>query len=94
MGMPLPSSALMMHDTKSHGRNQLISGIEELKNGYRHRLDKFCGLTSDGGAPAPTADIVNKAIDNFDGVEGLEGKGDMPDRLDTTNCWSFATILD
>ena len=28
------------------------------------------------------ADIVNKAIDNLDGVEGaLEGKGDMPDRI-------------
>ena len=56
--------------------------IEALKNGYQHRLDKFCGLTSDGGAPAPTADIVNKAIDNLDDVEGaLEGKGDMPDRI-------------
>ena len=32
-------------------------------------------------AGAHMADIVNKAIDNLDGVEGaLEGKGDMPDR--------------
>ena len=43
-------------------------------------MDKFCGLTLDGGVPAPMADIVNKAIENLDGVEGaLEGKGDMPD---------------
>ena len=56
-----------------------------MKNGYQHRLDKFCGLTSDGGAPAPMADIVNKAIDNLDGVEGaLEGKGDMPDHRCTS----------
>ena len=46
-------------------------------------------LTLDGGAPAPMADFVNKAIDNLDGVEGaLEGKGDMPDhRYQTMTFW-------